>query len=451
MYEQLTSKENQRLLIRFMLSDPAAYTRSQSIIKADYFDDTLRKVVRFIQSYSDEYRALPNFDQVRAATNEELSAYPNPESQQEWYFDTVEEFCRNRALELAILNGAEKLAEGRAGEIEKEIKDALTIALVSDLGSQFGQNPAGLLARISDRSNIVPTGWHVLDDKLFGGFTRGSLNIFAGGSGSGKSLFLQNLALNWAQRGLKVVYVSLELSEDFVSQRLFAMATGMGTVEIGAHQGKAVARLEAAFDASKSDLLVKKFAESTTTANDLRAFLKEYEIKKGCRPDAVLVDYLDLMAPNNARIDVSSLFTKDKFVSEELRALASELNVPLVTASQLNRSAVSADAHDHSHIAGGISKVNTADNVLSILINRKKKDAGIQELQFLKTRTSDSVGSKIELGYDWKSMRITNDPPLVVPPTPAVVAVTDESETLALPHSDRLKEIMARTRRAASN
>lgn len=449
MYDQLTSHESQQLLLRFMLTDPVAYTRAQSIIKPDYFDDRLRNVVRFIQRYSAEYRSLPNFDQVKAETGEALTAYPNPEAQQEWFFDTVEEFCRNRAVENVILEGVDKLKEGRAGELERDMRDALTIALVSDLGSDFASDPGAVLDRICDRTNIVPTGWGALDEKLFGGFTKGSLNIFAGASGSGKSLFLQNIALNWALAGMSVVYVTLELSEDLVRQRLFAMATGMGTRQMESNKAEALMKLDAVFRSSAPDLKIKKFPESGTTANDLRAFLKEYEIKQGRKPDAVIVDYLDLMHPNNSRIDVSSMFTKDKFVSEELRALASEYGVPLVTASQLNRSAVSASDHDHSHIAGGLSKINTADNVISIATSQAKRASDIQELQFLKTRTSDSVGSKVELGYDWKSMRITN-----AAPAPALMVAANAPTPTPAPRAasnTRLKEIMNRTRRASEN
>jgi hypothetical protein len=135
-----------------------------------------------------------------------------------------------------------------------------------------------------------------------------------------------------------------------------------------------------------------------------------------------------------------------------LRALASELGVPLVTASQLNRSAVSADEHDHSHIAGGISKVNTADNLISIVTSKKKREAGLQELQFLKTRTSNSVGSKIELGYDWKSMRITNDVPQATPQLPNALAHNDDAGARdpRPDRSEKLAELVARARRGRS-
>ena len=154
------------------------------------------------------------------------------------------------------------------------------------------------------------------------------------------------------------------------------------------------------------DFKVKKFPESGTTANTIRAYLKEYQIKTGLRPDALVVDYLDLLHPNNAKIDVSNLFTKDKFVSEELRSIASEWDIPVASASQLNRQSIEAQEFDHSHIAGGLSKINTADNVFGIFTSMAMREKGIYELQFLKTRSAASVGQKIKLGYDNACMRV---------------------------------------------
>jgi len=147
--------------------------------------------------------------------------------------------------------------------------------------------------------------------------------------------------------------------------------------------------------------------EGATTTNDLRAFLKEFEIQTGRRPDAIIVDYLDLMYPNNRYINPSDLFVKDKFVSEELRALMHETTTFGATASQLNRSAVEAQGEfDHSHIAGGISKINTADNVIAIYAPNLQ--SGEYTMLFLKTRSSSGVGHRIKLRYDPESMRITD-------------------------------------------
>jgi hypothetical protein len=112
--------------------------------------------------------------------------------------------------------------------------------------------------------------------------------------------------------------------------------------------------------------------------------------------------------PVSSKVSASDLFVKDKYVSEELRNLARELNILLVTASQLNRSAVEEVEFDHSHISGGISKINTADNVFGIFTSRAMKERGRYQIQCMKSRSSNGVGQKVDLEFNIESMRITD-------------------------------------------
>ena len=160
---------------------------------------------------------------------------------------------------------------------------------------------------------------------------------------------------------------------------------------------------------SAGRLYIKKMPESSTTTNDLRAFLTEFEIQTGMRPDAIIVDYLDLMYPTNKRVDPSNLFIKDKFVSEELRGLMYDTNTFGASASQLNRGAIEAQGeYDQSHIGGGISKINTADNIIAIYAPNLER--GDYTLMFLKTRSSSSLNHRVKLAYDPECMRITSAP-----------------------------------------
>ena len=122
-----------------------------------------------------------------------------------------------------------------------------------------------------------------------------------------------------------------------------------------------------------------------------------------------MVDYLDLLMPVSAKVSPNDLFVKDKYVSEELRNLAKELGILMVTASQLNRSAVEEIEFDHSHISGGISKINTADNVFGIFTSRAMKERGKYQIQCMKSRSSTGVGQKIDLEYNIDTMRITDE------------------------------------------
>jgi replicative DNA helicase len=158
--------------------------------------------------------------------------------------------------------------------------------------------------------------------------------------------------------------------------------------------------------AKKAGQMRIKYMPAQSTVNDIRAYMKELQIQTGLKADFLCVDYLDLLMPVSAKVSPNDLFVKDKYVSEELRNLAKELNILFVTASQLNRAAVEEIEFDHSHISGGISKINTADNVFGIFTSRAMRERGRYQLQLMKTRSSAGVGQKVELEFDIESLRI---------------------------------------------
>jgi len=401
--------EVQALYLNYLIGNKDIFQICRAILSADYFDEKLRPAVRFIMDYTDEYKAIPSIEQVRVmcGVTVEKPTENSPEHRK-WLLDEVQGFCRRKAIELAILDSPDLLEKEQEAEIEERIREAMEISVMTDLGTDYFGDPLARLERMREKTVMISTGWQTLDHKLYGGVSRGTLTVLAGASGTGKSLLLQNMALNWVFLGLNVVYFSLELSEELISQRLDAMVTGRSTRNVFV-QYEEVAESVIKQSQKAGKLQIKKLPEGGTTANDLRAYLKQYELETGIKPDVVIVDYLDLMYPINKRIDPSDMFVKDKYTSEELRGLACDLDVICATASQLNRQSIAANGEfDQSHIAGGISKINTADNVFAIYSTLAMKERGVYQLIFLKTRTAAAVGQTIDLAYDPVSMRITD-------------------------------------------
>jgi archaellum biogenesis ATPase FlaH len=403
------TKEVEDLFISFMISNPDLFVRCKGILKSEYFDDKQnRDTVAFIESYSTDFSKIPSLDEIKAITRKEVKIMEVEAAQHDlWFLREFEKFCRHKALRDAILASPDMLDEGRYGEVEANIKAAVQVALVKDLGLDYYANPKERLEALKNNKGQITTGWKTVDDKLFGGLNRGEITIFAGQSGAGKSLFLQNLAVNWAMAGLNVVYLSLELSEKLCSLRVDAMHTGYETRDVIRNIDDVHMKVRASQMKSKGSLRIKQLPNGCTS-NDIRAFIKEYEIHTKRKVDAVLVDYLDLMFPMSKKISAENLFVKDKYVTEELRNLAVELDVLCVSASQLNRGSYEEVEFDPSHIAGGISKVNTADNVIGIFTSAAMKDSGRYQIQFMKTRSSSGVGSKIDLAFNNKSLRISD-------------------------------------------
>lgn len=390
-----------------MLEDAQSYVRVQNIFNPNNFDRSLRAAAEFIQQHSSEFRTMPDRSQILAATGIRLEHIPDlTEGHFDWFLTEFESFTRRQELERAILKSADLLEKGEYDPVEKLIKDAVQISLTRDMGTDYWADPRERINRYFNSGGQVSTGWPTLDRLLYGGFSRGELNIFAGGSGSGKSLVMMNIALNWLQQGLSGVYVSLELSEELCALRTDAMLTNTSTKDI--RKDIDTAELKVKLVAKKAGQYRVKALPAQSTVNDIRSYLKELQIQTGIRVDFVMVDYLDLLMPVSAKVSPNDLFVKDKYVSEELRNLAKELNVLFVTASQLNRSAVEEIEFDHSHISGGISKINTADNVFGIFTSRAMRERGRYQIQCMKSRSSTGVGQKIDLEYNIETMRITD-------------------------------------------
>lgn len=401
--------EVQTLFLRMMVTNAELYTRVANIMNSANFEKSLRPVAEMFKEHGEKYNVLPDITQIKAVTGVEIDPIPElNEGHFQWFLDEFESFTKKQELERAILKSADLLEKGGDfSPVEKLIKDAVQISLQKDMGTDYFADPRSRLMALKSNNGQNSTGWPSLDKALYGGFNRGELQIFAGGSGSGKSLVMQNLAVNWSLAGFNGAYITLELSEGLCSMRLDSMMTDTSSRNIFKEIDNI--ELKVKMMAKKAGKLRVKYMPAQSNVNDIRAYCKELMIQTGVKVDYLCVDYLDLIMPVSVKVSPENLFVKDKYVAEELRNLAKELNVLFVTASQLNRSAVEEIEFDHSHISGGISKINTADNVFGIFTSRSMRERGQYQLQMMKTRSSSGIGQKIELQFNVETLRITDD------------------------------------------
>ena len=400
----------QTLFLQMMVTNAELYTRVMNIMNPENFDRSIRPVAEFLVDHTTQYSVMPDPVQIKATTGTTIDPIPNlEEGHYDWFLEEFEKFTKRQELERAILKAADLLEKGEFDPVEKLIKDAVQISLMRDMGTDYFADPKGRLDKYFNQGGQISTGWPQLDRVMYGGMSRGELNIFAGGSGSGKSLVMMNIALNWLEKGLSGVYISLELSEELTSLRTDAMLTNLSTKDIRKKLDDTELRVKMA-GKKMGNYRVKKLP-AQSNVNAIRAYIKEVQIQTGIKIDFVMVDYLDLVMPVSVKVNPNDQFIKDKYVSEELRNLAEELNVLFITASQLNRSAVEEIEFDHSHIAGGISKINTADYVFGIFTSRSMKERGKYQIQCMKSRSSTGVGQKIDLEYNIETMRITDEDP----------------------------------------
>ena len=190
--------EVQRLFLEMMLEDATSYIRVQNIFNPENFDRSVRPAAEFIKSHCDAHKTMPDRSQISATTGIKLQPITElNDGHFDWFLQEFEGFTRRQELERAILKSADLLEKGNFDPVEKLIKDAVQISLTKDMGTDYFADPRARLMALKSNNGQNSTGWPALDKLLYGGFNRGELQIFAGGSGSGKSLFMQNLAVNW--------------------------------------------------------------------------------------------------------------------------------------------------------------------------------------------------------------------------------------------------------------
>jgi hypothetical protein len=273
--------------------------------------------------------------------------------------------------------GPDLVAKGLYSDIERQIKEAMTISLITDLGDDFFTTAKERIERLKNRDNMVSSGWQVIDKKLYGGYTKGSLNIYAGGSGSGKSLFLQNQALNWAMAGMNVIYITLELSQDLVNNRLDSMLTGMSTKDIFRNSNEVCYKIERIRQEQKPGRADHE--EDGRSGHDLQrhpglpqGVPDQDRRQAGWHLHRLLGPRPSELAPRSTHQRVRQ---GQVCLGRDARH-RHEWDIPVVSASQLNRQSVGEQEFDHSHIAGGISKINTADNVFGIFTSQSMREGG---------------------------------------------------------------------------
>jgi archaellum biogenesis ATPase FlaH len=388
--------KKQKLLLEYLISCPDTYALCSSIVKPKYFDPEFKNAVTFMHEYYDEYHQTPSPEQIEAETDVKLAKQQVTNDQLEYTTNEIEQFCKRRAMERAILDSVALIEKEDFGGVETLVRDAITVSLNRNLGTDYFRDPEGRLTKMSETKKKISTGWSSLDRWLYGGIERGQLIIFSANSGGGKSVALSNLGLNFLEQGLNVVYFSFELSEDLISQRYDTMVSGIATAEWQYHKDEISQAVLKSGD--KSGHLLIREMNSGTTPNELRAYLKEYELLYNRTPDLIIVDYLDIMNPNE-KVSADNVFEKDKRVSEQIRDIGKDYGAVVASASQQNRGAVEETRIHQGHVAGGISKVNTSDVWISVHANATMRSQEECAFQLVKTRSSDGEGQMIYLKW----------------------------------------------------
>ena len=377
-------------IISALLSDRIFLQTVYDIIKPEMFDsDANEWLVQKTLSHFDEYSQLPTLDvfknEVNKVERDVLKHSVVDNLKQAWNhlesddLDYVKEktleFCKNQTFKGAILESVGLLEEGKFDVIKSLIDSAMKAGQDTDVGHEYKEN---IVERYeSTVRNVVPTGWDAIDELVDGGFGKGVLIMFAAPPGIGKSWALVNVGMAAAKKGKTVVHYTLELNEGYVGQRYDSVLTGIAVPNLKFNLDDVRTQVENL----SGDIIVKHWPTKSAGLNTMRASLDKLKLQ-GKNPDIIIVDYADLLKGNSRKERHEEL----EEIVEGLRGIAGEYEVPLYTASQINRSGAEDDIITGTKIAGSFSKLMTADFVVSLSRKIEDKLAGTGRWHVIKNR-----------------------------------------------------------------
>lgn len=410
----LMDTDGQRLYLNSMLSSPELFAKVNNIVVPKYFDPDIGKGIKFIQSYFAEHRAVPSTSVFTAATKIPTDNVHLAASDVAYVSNQIAEFCKFRACIQVIQEAA-----GTGGLIEKgdlatmvaHLKKAVEIGLNADLGINYFENPLERMMLADTDPDVISTGWDSVDAVIGGGVGRQELIVFLAPSGGGKSVGMLNLGYNFLSRGLHGVYISLEMAGRKVATRTDQIMARMSASSVNLNRTQAAHEISQFYERSGAKFFIKRMRESTTCANDIIAYLRELETAHAFKPDFVIVDYLDIMAPNGTNFDSDSIFMKEKLITEEVRAIGFDFDCIMISAAQLEKGATdkinAGQKMTQSNLQGGSSKTNTADLMIAIARTEAMMSAGEVRFDFPKSRNSGANMTQVMMNWD-SNLRISD-------------------------------------------
>lgn len=399
--------EMQTAVVKSLLN-PDILTRCHKIIKTDYFAKELKVKVKVILDFFNEHNTVVPLPIIQAYIFKDHIDTPLTESAKKSLLSIIEKFCKHSEVRKVLNDAAELLETGDYAAIETRMRNAVTISLDTDAGNNY-YDTTKTEKRIYDLTHITTEalGYAELDTAFEGGIGRKELFLILAKSSGGKSLMMLNIGCNYNLRGMNVYYISLEMSEDIVMQRYDSLISGKSKREVIDGVQSLIVDINNVKPTAGS-FYVKRLPQGADS-HAIKNCIRSYELEVGDTPDVVIIDYIDLMSPNSSKSD--NQFIREKYIAEEVREVFNEFNVVGISASQYNRDAYKMEGVEdvnNSHISGGLSKINTADNVIALWQDESDFAKSEYLLKVMKSRNSGAKDQMFRLAVNPTSLRITD-------------------------------------------
>jgi len=395
----------QRGIVYLAKSDDNFLVQAMPMVKESYFEfPQHQKFWRVINKHYTTYKKLPSDEQILEqireikTDNELMSDFKEELSEingvdeksldnEEFYLDKVEEFAKEQSLKDAIINSIDLLKQKKFGHIEEQIRDALSVSRDVDLGTDYFQGVVERYDRLNNSSVNAQfrTPFETINQELEGGLAPKELAMVVAPPGVGKSLFLANQCARSVMDGKDVLYVSLEMSEDRVAQRLDSIFTRIKQSELKTGVKMLEDRLAQMKSAAPNmgRLKIKEFPTKRLTVTGLRAYLNQLRNYEDFHPEIIVIDYLELMT--NQDVSMSEYMAQER-IAQELRGIAVEHKCLVWTATQTNRKGKEVDIITDAELADSYGKIRVCDLAFSINQKEQEFDEGKARMFVMKSR-----------------------------------------------------------------
>ena len=400
-------------------------------IKPEYFTDRTDKTIfNEITSFVESYNSTPSIESLVLSIKEnrnltdselencesylqEIDASKKEVSKIEWLVDKTEKFCQEKAIynavlgSISILDGKDKVHD--KGQIPKILSDALAISFDNSVGHDYLENSDDRFDFYHRKEEKIPFDLEYFNKITKGGLPAKTLNIALAGTGVGKSLFMCHVAASCMVQGKNVLYITMEMAEEKIAERIDANLLNV-TVDDLVNLSKDAydKRIVKLREKTVGKLIIKEYPTAAASVTHFRTLLNELNLKKSFVPDIIFVDYLNICCSSRIKTgsNVNS-YTYVKAIAEELRGLAVEFGVPIVSATQTTRSGYTSSDPGLEDTSESFGLPATADLMFALISSEELEELGQIMVKQLKNRYSDPTQYKrFSLGIDRAKMRL---------------------------------------------
>ena len=419
----------EQTILRNLITDEIFMRKVIPFIKIEYFEGVYAALFSEITKYVQKYNHLPSQEafKIELDDNSKLTEtnyiqaldilptiFEPQKENQEWLLDKTEKWCQDRAVYLAIMESIQVID----GKHTKYTKDALPDILQNALGVCFDNNVGhDYLENFDERFDFyhrqeerIPFDLDYFNTITKGGLPNKSLNIALAGTGVGKSLFMCHVASNALAQGRNVLYITLEMAEERIAERIDANLMNVAIDQLD-HMSKAMFddRIKKIADTTQGKLIIKEYPTGQAHTGHFRALLNELKLKKRFIPEIVFIDYLNICSSARMKSMGGAInsYTYIKSIAEEMRGLAVEFNVPVMSATQTTRSGFSNSDPGLEDTSESFGLPATADLMFALVSNEELESMGQIMVKQLKNRYGDPNSNKrFVIGVDRSKMKL---------------------------------------------